>query len=253
MDADGERLDVSFETVFDRIAVISLTSRTDRRREVASELARLELRPGVGKVRFFDAVRPSEAAGFPTIGARGCFLSHLTLLEESARTGVQSLLILEDDVGFVEHIDDRMRRVCAALLQDEWSVFYGGYGALPESAVAEPDLRPLVAVDPDDAIGQTHCIGLRGPAIAEAAAYLRPMLSRPAGSPEGGPMHVDGAYSWYRKAHPGRRTLAARPALAYQRPSRSDIFEHLAWYDRIGALRPIMSELRRWKGRLTRS
>lgn len=37
-------------------------------------------------------------------------------------------------------------------------------------------------------------------------------------------MHVDGAYSWFRKDHPFLRTLLADPELGYQRPSRSDIF-----------------------------
>lgn len=242
----GVSKDPPIASVFDRVAIISLASRPDRRREVAAELARIGLEPGAGGVAFFDAIRPDGAGDFPSIGARGCFLSHLTLLEESARGGVPSLLILEDDVGFVRDIPQRAQAVSAALSIDDWSVFYGGYSGLPESMVRGAEAA-LMVVDPGQGVGQTHCIGIRGAAIAEAAAYLRAMLSRPAGSPEGGPMHVDGAYSWYRKDHPHRRTLAAAPAIAHQRPSRSDIFENLAWYDESKALQPVISRLRRWK------
>ena len=36
---------------------------------------------------------------------------------------------------------------------------------------------------------------INAPAIGPLIAYLERMVARPAGHPEGGPMHVDGAYS----------------------------------------------------------
>lgn len=244
--SDYEKEEFSFSKVFDRVVIISLASRKDRRLDVTLELARIGLEPGTGGVEFFDAVRPVEAGDFPSIGARGCFLSHLTLLEASAQAQISSLLILEDDVGFVRDISEKNRMLGPALSSEEWSIFYGGYSGFQED-IGQGVRTSLVNIEPDREIGQTHCIGLRGTAIVEAAKYLRAMLSRPAGAPDGGPMHVDGAYSWYRREHPERRTLAASPAIAYQRPSRSDIFENLAWYDKSRTLRPVLSNLRRWK------
>jgi glycosyl transferase, family 25 len=57
-------------------------------------------------------------------------------------------------------------------------------------------------------------------------------------------MHVDGAYSWFRRQHPEVITLLAMPELGHQRSSRTDIHD-LNWYDRSIVLRPLVSVLRR--------
>lgn len=248
--------------MFDRICIINLAHRSDRRREMTRELARLGLRPGRGDVDFFEAIRPLDAGPFPSIGARGCFLSHLAVLEDARRDGLDSVLILEDDATFVSDVVDRLPAVAAALAQGDWDVFYGGYRMMPPD---RPDARETVSgpvpadreaaagvapVDPEVGMLTTHCVAFRGAAIAETVDFLKALMARPDESSEGGPMHVDGALSWYRRTHPQRRTLAAVPAIAHQRPSRSDIFERLAWYDRIAGLAPWLAILRRVKHRL---
>jgi glycosyl transferase, family 25 len=67
-------------------------------------------------------------------------------------------------------------------------------------------------------------IGLQGTCIPMFAGFLRQVLDRPPGHPEGGPMHVDGAYTTFRRNHPEFMTLAAIPSLGHQRASRSDIY-----------------------------
>jgi len=239
----------SFDGIFDRVYIISLASRDDRRREVTRELTRVDLAPGAGMVQFFDAVKPADAGSFPSVGARGCFMSHLSILEEAENDGVGALLILEDDVAFVRDVAEKLPITVPLLREGNWGVFYGGYNEAQWGVNASGD-QCLVSVDPAIAVGQTHCIGLRGSAIGEAASFLRVMSERPAGSPDGGPMHVDGAYSWYRRTYPDQRTLDASPAIAYQRPSRSDIFEGIAWYDKLSFLRPLLLFVRKWKRQL---
>jgi hypothetical protein len=87
---------------------------------------------------------------------------------------------------------------------------------------------------------------LKGEAISACSAYLNAMLARPPGSPNGGPMHVDGAYSWFRKDNPQYTTFVTVPAIGLQRSSRSDIAE-LSWYDRIPVLKQATGVLRRLK------
>ena len=87
---------------------------------------------------------------------------------------------------------------------------------------------------------------VRRETAAAVAPFLRAILARPYGHPEGGPMHVDGAYNWFRRAHPGLRHLAAVPPWAVQRPSRTDIHA-LPWADRQPALRPLLALARRAK------
>ncbi|MCI5210545.1 MAG: hypothetical protein D3910_17540 [Candidatus Electrothrix sp. ATG2] len=72
------------ESYFGKIYVINLPERVDRRREVTAALKRIGISFAPGKVELFPAIRPTEAAGFPSPGVRGCFLSHLSVLKKAA-------------------------------------------------------------------------------------------------------------------------------------------------------------------------
>ena len=56
--------------------VINLPYRTDRRSEMQRELSRIGW-----NAQFFPAIRPASAGSFSSIGAHGCFLSHLAVLK----------------------------------------------------------------------------------------------------------------------------------------------------------------------------
>lgn len=239
----AERLFAAFERVY----VINLPVRSDRRQDIAGQLARIGLGFAHPRVRLFDAIRPEDPGPFPGVGVRGCFLSHLAVLREAAHGGLGAFLLLEDDVDFAPDIAARLGPLCAELAGTDWAVFYGGYAESPGGAPIA-GARRLLEVDPACGILLAHCVGFRGPAIREAADYLELILGRPAGDPAGGPMHVDGAYSWYRRAHPGRRTVAAVPPVATQRPSPSDIAARI-WFDRIVLFRPALLWLRTLKRR----
>jgi glycosyl transferase family 25 len=234
------------QSLFDRIYVINLPHREDRRREIAQELARVGLGWDSPIVRLFDAVRPVDRGDFPSIGARGCFLSHLGVLNEAIEHGYQSVLILEDDMDWAPGaIDDG--KGMEGLKTEDWHFLHGGVGDSQSAAVQTFELRKL---SPHTGVMLTHFIGLRGPAIRLAADYLAAMLERPQGSPDGGPMHVDGAYSWLRKDHPEIRSFVCHPPLAQQRSSRSDVTEPVGW--RSSMLADSARRLRRWFLRLTR-
>jgi hypothetical protein len=83
------------------------------------------------------------------------------------------------------------------------------------------------------------------PALVEG---LERIASREFGHPDGGPMHVDGAYSTLRVQNENLRTLAFFPTMGYQRSSRSDIYEQ--WFDGIQVLRPLVSVARKIKRHL---
>jgi glycosyl transferase, family 25 len=222
---------------FARIWIINLPERTDRRREMIGELARLGITIDGEKVAFYPAQRFSDAAGFRNIGARGCFDSHLTILEAAADLD-GPLLILEDDADFASGIESRLPTALNALHQTDWAIFYG-FGDPPAGSNATGGLFEQAA---DIGIGTTHCIGFTPDSVRRAIPYLRAMLDRPPGSPDGGPMDVDGAYCWFRRAYPQLRTFCTYPAIANQRPSRTDITPSLL--DRMPIARQAMSLLR---------
>ena len=221
---------------FERIRVVNLPSRADRREEMAAQMARVGVALGTDQARFFPAIRPEEAGGFPTIGARGCFLSHLQVLRDAS--GSASILVLEDDVDFIADIANALPGALEQL-PESWGIFYGG---------GKSDLAPgtgaVTKAPAGTPIGTTHFIAFRGSAIARAVSYLEAILQRPPGHPDGGPMHVDGAYSRFRADNPDIETWVALPELGYQRPSRTDIHA-LRWFDRTPVIRDAVTALRR--------
>jgi glycosyl transferase family 25 len=225
---------------FERIYVVNLASRADRRAEMAEQFRRIGMSMTSPAIRLFAAVRPDDAGSFPSVGARGCFLSHLGVLRDAISAGVERVLIVEDDLNFVDDFASRSAEILPGVVAPECAIFYGGY----EIEADRIRGRGLVEIDPTLAVRTTHFIGLQGAAIADAARYLETMLERPAGHPEGGPMHVDGAYSWFRKEHPHYRTWIAVPELGYQRASRTDIHD-LRWFDRVPGARELVAALRK--------
>jgi glycosyl transferase, family 25 len=216
---------------FDQIYIINLPQRLDRRREVIIQLKRIGLTQPIDNLQFFPAVRPQSAAGFPSIGARGCFLSHLSILEEAAIKKFQRILIWEDDINFVRNFNKRAGNALRDLCSVEWAIFYGGYRTDHKPIAAAGSAIAFLA--PMRTVETTYFIAFQGESIAMAARHLRTMLGREPGDTRGGPMHVDGAYAWFRKENPALKTFLAVPQLGYQRPSQSDIHPG-GWYDHIG-------------------
>jgi glycosyl transferase family 25 len=221
--------------------VINLAHRVDRRVEMKRQLSRI----GWDAV-FFPAIRPTSAANFPSVGARGCFLSHLAVLKEAGRRRVRRLIILEDDVNFITDFSWRWPPAMGALESPrEWSIFYPGHAN-------DRQMEGLSLISPTTGVQCAHFMVINGHAIPHLVEGLETILARPAGHPLGGPMHVDGAYSTIRAQRGTFITYAHFPVLGYQRASRTDI-GNLRWFDRIGALAPAMNIARKLKTRyLTR-
>ncbi len=233
---------------FDKIFVINLPSRADRRKEIDHQLRRLGLSLLDERVVLFPAVRPNTAGSFPSIGAHGCFMSHLGVLRMAQSHGLNNILILEDDCDFSKHAKKQTPQLVAALQQIDWALFYGG--AL-NTFEAQPLGHDLQLVNASAGLMGSHCIAVSERVVPQLVAYFEAMLKRPAGSPEGGPMHVDGAYSWFRKEHPELISVIADPEWAFQRSSATDVHEQ-RWFDRILLLRKIIALLRKIKNIVAR-
>ena len=231
---------------FDAISVINLPSRPDRRAEMTRELAAIGLDAASPPVVFFDALRPDDAGRFPTIGTRGCFLSHLGVLRAARAAGHGCILVLEDDVNFRRDFIARLDALSAEvdrLGADFW--YLGALSVTPPPAAT----GDLVTLPPDTAVLGAHMFAVTARAIRGLVPCLEQMLARPPGDPAGGPMHVDGAYSWYRRAHPEIRTVLATEPLGDQRPSRTDIHA-LRWFDRLPVVDKLVGRLRVMRSRL---
>ena len=222
---------------FDRIRIVNLPARRDRRAEMEAQLARVGLL-GDPRVAFFDAVACSDPGPFLRTGSHGAFKSHIALLQEAAAAG-QSMLILQDDCDFILPDIETYR------LPDEWDVFYGGYYASDPEDLHNSDI-----------IG-AHFMGF-SPRAAHAAVeyfagYLEPgfppdpqAAAQPGFNPAIRPP-IDGGLVWFRRAHPELRTEFA--LLGLQRSSRTDI-GHQRWFDKVPGLRSLAEFARKLRRRL---
>jgi glycosyl transferase family 25 len=214
--------------------VINLPERTDRRADMEVQLRRVGW-----DAKFFPAIRPHERGEFPTVGSKGCFLSHLAVLKAARDQQARRLIILEDDLNFANDFVARWTRYMNQLENSPWSILYPGH--LLNTAPSGLNL-----LDPSTPVQTTHFMVIHANAIPRIVEGFETILSRPAGHPLGGPMHVDGAYSTIRAQNVDLRTYCISPALGYQRPSRTDIAD-LKWFDRITAVRPFVNAARRAK------
>jgi glycosyl transferase family 25 len=233
----------AFLTAFERIYVINLPERKDRRTEIAAQLSRVGLDLSHPAVSLVEAERPEDAGDFPTIGARGCFASHLKVHARALEDGAARYLVLEDDADFCSDFPIRIGPFADALMQGGWGMVYGwAPGAYGVSG--GPGDAKIVDIAPEEEFCLSHFIGFTREAGALALPYLRAIYERPFNHPDGGAMHVDGAYNWFRAAHPRLRVCAPRYTLAIQRPSRSDV-QAQKWFDRLPVTRPAVDSLRR--------
>ncbi|GAA3893273.1 hypothetical protein GCM10022276_10580 [Sphingomonas limnosediminicola] len=213
---------------FDRIRIINLASRRDRRAQMTGELRRLGLDRDT-RVQFVDGIIVDDKRPFRAPGEKGVFLAHLSILTDAAAAG-ESVLILEDDVDFTP-------------AAREWEpspdcdVCYGGYNAINPDSLEDSDIYGA------------HCMGFSARAVKELVPFLTGLLKHPSPPP------IDGAYVWFRRQREGFSTEFATPIVAVQRPSRSDItpshrLDFVPNFARpMGLLRGFKRELRR--GRLT--
>lgn len=226
---------------FDSVYIINLPARTDRKMEMEDQFSKIGVHIDGERVRFFPAIRPDGPAGFPTLGTRGCFLSHLAALTHARDSGVSNVLLIEDDCNFVGNFSDRMVLLQDTMPKNAWSFLYGG-----TLNTIEPNKLQNGWLDPAQGVMGSHFFAVSGAVLPDLVAYLEAMLQRPPGDPLGGPMHVDGAYSWFRAAHPACATYVAVPELAYQRSSATDIHQK-KWYEEFLVVQWVLKHLRRAK------
>jgi len=203
-------------SAFDSIRIVSLPDRLDRRAEISKEMTRASLTVDEGPVRMFDAIRPGEVAGFPSIGARGCYLSHLQVLREALDAGTKHVMVFEDDAMFTREIDhtDALLELCES---DDWDFLYPGHVMLP----AIPG--PLHWILKDDWLMCTHAYAVNHRVLRRLVSYLEDALARPVGHPAGGPMHLDAAYNYFMRDHPEVLTYRSSRSVVIQRSSESDV------------------------------
>src|SRR5690242_13217350 len=110
----------SLVNAFGRTYLINLPERTDRLRSARREFARV----GWDGVTVFPACRFDSAGGFQSIGARGCFHSHLACLTRALEDRCGDVLILEDDIMLPSSLPALTPSILRQLRERAWDLAY---------------------------------------------------------------------------------------------------------------------------------
>lgn len=221
---------------YDRVRIVNLPERKDRRRDTEAELASLPIRHAE-RIVFVPAKRLNYPGVFKRTGSHGNFLTQLGILESALAAG-ESVLILEDDCQFFPAIRTYRQ-------PEGTEILWGGWRHASDPA----DL-------PNSNIVGSHMMGFSPAVLEKLVPFLRsllhldtpidPAIVRSHFDPRIRPP-IDGAYVWFRRYHPEFKTEFAM--LADQRPSASDVAER-KWFDRVPVVRKLANQARRVKQRL---
>jgi len=228
---------------FSNIYIVNLPERADRRAEMEAELIKAGITQNDISIKFYPAIKPIKKLGFPSIGARGCFLSHLAILKKVQSEGGGNVLIMEDDLAISIDINKIQNSLEAELNKDHWGIIYFGH----VEKLDKSEQYELISFDLP--ILTTHFYAINSKYLDRLIDFLEVVLSRSAGHPNGGPMHYDGALSTFRMQNPDIQTLIASPNLGWQRSSKSDIAEG-NWFDTVPLIKTLVPIARKLKNYL---
>ncbi|GGX36544.1 glycosyltransferase family 25 protein [Undibacterium squillarum] len=229
---------------FEKIYLINLPERTDRLKYSLAELKKIGISAQDRRLQVFPGIRPENAERFPGIGARGCYLSHLGVLKDAQKLGVSRFLILEDDFQLCPSALLSQMALIEQIEQTSWDFLFPGHshpGHRQNTSAAESSLLKCALP-----LECAHCYAISPHLLPELITYLEACMQRMPGDPNGGPMHIDGAYSLYRLLHPELRSYVVTSSLVRQRSSRSDITPN-QWYDKVTGIKQCAAAFRALK------
>jgi glycosyl transferase family 25 len=209
-----------FWAYFDRVRIINLKERKDRRTSMTKEIRRIGgVFEGV-RLGFFEAIRRSSADGFPSPGLNGCFHSHLQILRDAHASDCKRLLVLEDDVVFHPEFNYLSNKLVQQLEgMPDWKIVNIGW----ESRCTRfTQTAKGISIAPVDIIG-THAYCLKGTHIEEFMEWFEYSLKLPLGHPDGGRISPDGVLNHFRMKTDSRGCYIFNPKLAQQYNSNSSI------------------------------
>ena len=165
---------------FERIFVINLPYKRDRRERLTRHLEQMQL-ADPGSLHWVRAVSGEicpppgyfKAGG----GAWGCLQSHLRIAQDAAMDRLHNYLVLEDDVVFHEQSGSDLARLMAELPDDWGQVYLGGQHLKdPEPVEGSPFVFRCRNVN------RTHAFALRNaafPAFQQHICHAPDYIDRP--------------------------------------------------------------------------
>ena len=182
---------------FESIYVINMDSRPDRLESFMIRMSTI----GHDRISRFPAIVPSDENG-----AKGCVMSHVSILKKAREMNLANVLVFEDDAMPTGY-------ACDFSLPDKWDIIYLGYNShIPLNLVEDNFLRMEMCYS-------THAI-----------AYNRSMYDVIISAFESG--SIDIIDVWLsRNIQPRFMCLGTYPILFTQEPGYSDIANESVDYE----------------------
>lgn len=194
------------ERSFDRVAVINLARRTDRRDAFYDQIYRSTWPfawPQLFKA--IDGQRVVAPVGYAAgRNTWACLQSHRRVLEDAINDGVDSILIMEDDVVLCENFGEKAMKFMAEVPDDWEMILFGGnhHKSFP-LPVSEGIWKPTC-------LDRLHCYALRWSGLVDLYQFWHGWHTG----------HCDVAITdWVGD----RKAYCAEPFLAGQRAGVSDV------------------------------
>ena len=234
---------------FERVYIIHLPERLDRYQSLSRELAAVGIDIKGAKVNLLDPPRSIALNGFPSLGVHSNFLSHLGILKECLKDGIERVWILEDDAIFRRQLrqEQEQEKLIKQLAKADWDLCYLGHAIEPKALRAYP--TGLVPFKGDFIWAHCYCVHAR--VLPQLVHYLEETLLNPPGHPRGGRLYLDGAFNLFRRLHPDVVCLVSHPNLSSQKGSPSNLANR-SWYDQSPAFKPLVTAGRSLRDELWR-
>jgi GR25 family glycosyltransferase involved in LPS biosynthesis len=195
---------MTLNNFFDKIVCINLDNRLDRWIESTRIFQKQDLTvERIPAIYGKDLNIPTEHDVWYH-GVLGCSLSHLFAVKYARQLNLNNILILEDDVDFIENVNERFDDILPELPED-WDMLYFGGNHFESPRKISPHISRLVSTVAN------HAIALNGKFFETAIKALTNINTI-----------NDVNYQELQKDY---NIFVTNPHLAWQRPGYSSILE----------------------------
>lgn len=198
---------MSFSDHFEQAFCINLDKRKDKWRQSKKEFNKVGIK--VERVSAIDGFLEEETSIRP--GELGCLKSHLKVFEIAKERNLDSFLMLEDDVEFIENFNERFEIIEPQI--PNYTMLYLGLNPHTGSRhEVTPNVYRIMGACP------AHCIVFKKDCFDDIIEDLKNPVLYP----------VDVVYGQRQIKH---LSYAIRPSLTWQRKSFSDINQESVDYE----------------------
>lgn len=149
---------------FDEIYCINLDQRKDRWQQVQKEFKKLGIED---RVQRFSAIKSED-------GRIGLIKSVGEILKKSSEEGLENVLILEDDVKFInnpiQNLEKALNQLEKSWIKDNWNLFYLGANT--------HEKLEIIPSDPDSELKPSSLIRLKNAFATHALAYNQSIFQK---------------------------------------------------------------------------